>query len=427
MLVYLHAAVFIVPSPKITLGVLIAGLSLLLVGVGLTGTLVGVRASLEHFSPLTIGLIMSGYYLGYVLGTFLCPALIRRVGHIRTFAALAAMTCAVTLTFSLWVDPLVWGVLRIVSGIGVVGLYMVVESWLNEQVASSWRGRMFGIYTAVTLGALAGGQFLLLAGDPATSVPFILAAIFIALGLVPIAVTRVHEPVPVRIPELHLHELYAISPMAFQGVLITGLVTSAFWGMGAVFAQRIGLDVLGISSFLAATIAGGAALQYPVGHLSDRHDRRAVLVGVSFACALVAVAAVWLLSQGLLVMMLTAFVYGGLLFPLYGLSVAHANDQLAPSQMLEATRGLLLIYGLGAIVGPFAAGVAMAWFGPMGLPLYSAVLLALLGSFGLFRMTRRGTPSTSEQGDFVAMVRTTPVALEMHMPAASAPVSPKQD
>lgn len=402
------------PSPKITLGVLIAGLALLLVGVGLIGTLVGVRASLEHFSALTIGLIMSGYYLGYVLGTFLCPALIRRVGHIRTFAALAAMTCAVTLAFSLWVHPLAWGLLRMVGGIGVVGLYMVVESWLNEQVEPGWRGRLFGLYTAVTLGALAGGQFLLLVGDPLTSAPFVIAAIFIALGLVPIAVTRVHEPVPVQTPEAHLRELYAISPMAFQGVLITGLVTSAFWGMGAVFAQRIGLDALGISSFLAATIAGGAALQWPVGHLSDRYDRRAVLVAVSFACALVAVAAVWLLEQGLVVMMLTAFVYGGLLFPLYGLSVAHANDQLAPSQMLEASRGLLLVYGFGAIVGPAAAGLVMAWLGPMGLPLYSAAFLILLGGFGLFRMTRRVAPPLAEQGDFVAMVRTTPVALEMH-------------
>lgn len=402
------------PSPVITLGVLVAGLSLLLVGVGLIGTLVGVRASLEQFSALTIGLIMAGYYLGYVLGTFVVPALIRRVGHIRTFSAMAAVTCVSTLAFSLWVDPWSWGLLRIAGGVGVVGLYMVVESWLNEQVEPSWRGRVFGLYIMSTLGALAAGQFLLLAGDPMTSAPFAIAAIFIVLGLIPIAVTRVREPVPVEAPQGHLAELYRVSPMAFHGVLITGLVSSAFWGMGAVFAQRIGLDSLGIASFLAATIAGGAALQWPVGHLSDRHDRRKVLIGVSFACALVAFAALWLLEQGPWVKMVTAFLYGGLLFPLYGLSVAHANDQLAPEQMLEASRGLLLVYGFGAILGPAAAGLVMTLGGPMGLPLMSGGFLALLGLFGLYRMTQRTVPPVQEQGEFVAMVRTTPVALEMH-------------
>lgn len=401
-------------STKITLAVLIAGLSVLLVGVGLIGTLVGVRASLEHFSALTIGLIMSGYYLGYVLGTFLCPVLIRRVGHIRSFAALAAVTCVATLSFSLWVDPLAWGVLRIVGGIGVVGLYMVVESWLNEQVDPAWRGRVFGLYVASTLAALAGGQFLLLAGDPMTSAPFAIAAIFIALGLIPVAVTRVREPVPVQAPEANLLSLYRVSPMAFQGVLIAGLVSSSFWGMGAVFAQRIGLDPLGIAGFLAATIAGGAVLQWPVGHLSDLLDRRIVLVAVSFACALVALAAVWLLELGWAAMLITAFVYGGLLFPLYGLSVAHANDQLDPSRVLAATRGLLLVYGFGAIVGPAGAGLAMHWAGPMGLPLFSSAFLALLGLFGLYRMTRRAAPPPDEQSEFVAMVRTTPVVLEMH-------------
>ena len=393
---------------------LVAGLSLLLVGVGLIGTLVGVRATLEHFSSLTIGLIMSGYYLGYVLGTFVVPVFIRRVGHIRTFSALAAVTCASTLLFSLIIDPLAWGLLRVLSGIGVVGLYMVVESWLNEQVEPAWRGRVFGLYTASTLGALAGGQFLLMAEDPATAAPFAIAAMFIALGLVPIALTRVHEPVPVAVPTSNLAELYRISPMAFQGVLISGFVGSAFWGMGAVMGQRIGLESSGIALFLASTIAGGALLQWPVGHLSDRLDRRLVLVIVSFACAAVAFAAQWLLTMGTLSMVAVAFVYGALMFPLYGLSVAHANDQLQPEQMLDATRGLLLVYGFGAIAGPALAGTVMSLIGPMGLPIYSAVFLVMLGGFGLYRMTRRAAPPPEEQGEFVAMVRTTQAALEMH-------------
>jgi MFS family permease len=202
--------------------------------------------------------------------------------------------------------------------------------------------------------------------------------------------------------------------MAFQGVLISGLVSSAFWGMGAVFAQRIGLDELGIAGFLAATIAGGAVLQWPIGHLSDRHDRRMVLIGVSFACALVAFAAPWLWQAGPVSLVLSAFVFGGLLFPLYGLSVAHANDQLAPEQILDATQGLLLVYGFGAIAGPTAAGATMSALGPQGLPLFSGCFLILLSAFGLFRMTRRTAPPAEEQNDFVPMVRTSPVALEMY-------------
>jgi len=403
-----------VRTTRVTLSVLVAGLSLLLVGVGLIGTLVGVRASLEHFSSQVIGLIMSGYYLGYVLGTFLVPAMIRRVGHVRSFAALAAVTCVATLAFSLWVNAWAWGVLRILGGIGVVGLYMVVESWINEQADPARRGRVFALYTAATLGALAAGQFLLLSGDPMTAAPFAIAAMFIALGLVPIAVTRVREPEPVATPGGRLGTLYAISPLAFQGVLVAGMVSSAFWGMGAVFAQRIGLDVADIATFLAATILGGAALQWPIGHLSDRIDRRAVLVAVSMACALVAIAAQWLLPLGFTSMMLTAFIYGGLLFPLYGLSVAHAHDQLPPGHVLEASRGLLLVYGFGAIAGPALAGLVMTRVGPMGLPLFSAAFLLLLGAFGLYRMTRRAAPPAGEQGDFVAMVRTTPVALALH-------------
>lgn len=402
------------PSPRLTLSVLVAGLSVLLVGMGLIGSLIGLRATAEGFSAFTIGIIMSGYYAGYVLGTYLCPAMIRRVGHVRTFAALAAAVCAATLMFALWVHPLVWGVLRMLSGVGVVGLYMVVESWLNEQVDPAWRGRAFGLYTAMTLGALAGGQFLLLTGDPAQPPLFMAAALFIVLGLVPIAATRVREPQPVTVPQVHLRELYAVSPMAFQGVLIAGLVTSAFWGMGAVFAARIGLAPAEIAAFLAATIAGGALLQWPVGHLSDRFDRRRVLIAVSMGCAVVALTAIGLLGRHSLVTMVVAFVYGGLLFPLYGLSVAHANDQLQPEHMLEASRGLLLVYGVGAIVGPAAVGLVMTLAGPMAMLVYSALFLLLLGLFGLYRVTRREAPPVEAQGEFVAMVRTTPVALAMH-------------
>jgi MFS family permease len=401
------------PSARITLFVLIAGLAVLLVGMGLVGTLVGVRGSIEGFDGLTIGLIMSGYYFGYVLGSYLCPRVIRGVGHIRAFAAFAAAACATTLALGLLPEVWSWALLRLVGGVAMFGLYMVVESWINEQVSFVYRGRVFGLYTAATLGALAFGQFLLVAADPATLKPFAIAALFVIVGLIPIAVTRVREPQPVADPGGGLRGLYAISPLGFQGVLVAGVATSAFWGVGAVFARDIGLDRAGISGFLAATIAGGALLQWPIGHLSDRYDRRSVLIGVSIGSGVVALLALEALRVGFAALVATAFLYGGLLFSLYSISVAHANDHLEPGRILEATRGLLLVFGFGAIAGPTLAGAVMDGVGPSGMLLVSATFLVLLGVFGLYRVTRRPAPPLEEQVEFVPMVRTTQAAVEM--------------
>jgi len=401
------------PSAKLTLVVLVSGLSVLLVGWGLLGTLIGVRGSIEGFDGLTIGLITSGYYSGYVLGSYLCPRVISSVGHIRAFAAFAAAACATSIALGLLPEAWVWIGLRFLGGVAMFGLYMVVESWINEQVSFGYRGRVFGLYTASTLGALALGQFLLLAADPATLAPFAIAALFVTLGLIPIAVTRMQEPQPVSAPGSDLKGLYSVSPLGFQGVLVAGVATSAFWGVGAVFARDIGLDRAHIAWFLAATIAGGALLQWPIGHLSDRYDRRSVLIGVSLASGAMALVALETLRLGFVPLFLTAFAYGGLLFSLYSISVAHANDHLEPSRILEATRGLLLIFGFGAIVGPTLTGAAMDVLGPSGLLLVSAGFLVSLGLFGLYRVTRRAAPPVEEQVEFVPMVRTTQAAVEL--------------
>lgn len=404
-----------------TILVLIGGLGVLLVGVGLLGTLLGVRAGLAAFSNLEIGFIMAGYYAGYILGTLLAPRLVRRVGHVRCFAAFAALGAASALAFGLIVHPWAWLPLRILNGACVVGLYMVVESWLNEQSAGPARGRIFAVYMMSTLVALALGQFLLLVGEPGELVPFALAAIMITLGLVPIAVTRVTEPrIDVAVP-VSLGQLFRISPLGAVGALGAGLVNGAFWGMAPLFGQRLALGEAQIAALMSATILGGAILQWPIGHLSDRVDRRSVLVMVSFCTAVVAGGAGYIVTEGYPGLTATAFLYGGLMFSLYGLSVAHANDHLDQGQVLEATRGLLLIYGGGALAGPLLGGAAMTLVGPVGLPALSAATVVLLGLFGLYRMARRAPPPAAEQGEFVPMVRTTPVVLEMHPQADPAP------
>ena len=404
-----------------TIFVLIGGLGLLLVGVGLLGTLLGVRAGLAAFSNLQIGLIMAGYYAGYILGTLLAPRVVRNVGHIRSFAAFAALGSASALAFGLLIDPWVWLGLRVLSGACVVGLFVVVESWLNEQSAGPARGRTFAVYMMSTLLALGAGQFLLLVGEPGELVPFALAAILITLGLVPVAVPRVTEPRMQLTEPVSIGQLFRVSPLAAVGTASAGLVNGAFWGMAPLFGQRLALDEIQIASLMSATILGGALLQWPIGHVSDSLDRRTVLVVVSFATAAVAAGAGLIVIEGYAGLIPTAFLYGGLMFSLYGLSVAHANDHLEQSQVLEATRGLLLVYGGGALAGPLLGGAAMTWAGPVGLPALSAATAAFLGLFGIYRMTRRAPPPMEEQSEFVALVRTSPVVLEMHPQADPAP------
>jgi len=410
-----------------TILILLAGLGILLAGVGLLGTLLGVRATTAGFGNLEIGLIMAGYYAGYVGGTLLTPRLIRNVGHIRCFAAFASTAAAASLGFGLLVDPLVWLILRTLVGACVVGIYMVVESWLNEQSVGHQRGRIFSIYMMSTLVALGASQFLLLAGDTSQLTLFALTAILVSLGVIPIAVTRVTEPRIDLVMPVKLTELFAISPLGVTGALGAGILNGAFWGLGPVFGQNLGLADPGIALLMSVTIAGGALLQWPIGHLSDRIDRRTVLIGVGLATAFTAAAIALLVARTYPGLFVGAFLYGGLMFTLYSISVAHTNDHLSPGQVLEATRGLLLVYGVGALCGPLVGGLAMEAVGPVGLPGMSAFIAAMLALFGIYRVTRRPPPALDEQAEFVSMVRTTPVALEMYPEAERAPGSDMAD
>ncbi|HKJ22171.1 MAG TPA: MFS transporter, partial [Gammaproteobacteria bacterium] len=257
---------------------LLLGLGILLIGSGCLGTLLGMRATVEHFPEMVTGLIMSSYFLGFVAGAYFCPPMINRVGHIRTFAAMAAVASAVVLIHALVVDPLAWAVLRFVTGVCSVGLFMVIESWLNSQSSNQRRGQVFAVYMTVNMVAMAAGQYLILINDIRTYVPFAVITILYSLSLVPVALTRVLEPAPVAAPALRLHYLFGKSPLGVLGTLIAGLVSGAFWGMGAVFAKLMGLPNHWIAGFMSAVIMGGAVLQLPIGRLSDHRDRRVVLL-----------------------------------------------------------------------------------------------------------------------------------------------------
>ncbi|WMJ70258.1 MFS transporter [Stenotrophomonas sp. 24(2023)] len=400
---------------------LLLGVALLLTGSGLLGTLLAVRGGQEGFSAGTLGWIMSGYFAGYFIGTFTAPPLIRRIGHSRAFAFHAALATMAVLLHPLWIDPLGWVLLRVLTGIALVGLYTVIESWLNAEPDAGRRSRVFSLYMMVNLSALALGQVVLLAGDAGAATMFTLTALLVCAAMLPVTATRLQQPEVPRVPRLTLGRLYALAPVATLAAGLSGLAMGAFWGLLPVYAEQIGLRDAGVPLFMLTAIAGGALLQWPLGRISDGHDRRLGLLVLSvLAAAVAALAAVPPLTQQLHVMFLLVFCYGGLVFALYPFAVAHMLDYLPTRDLLSGCSSLLLVHGVGAAIGPAVAGALMQRFGAPALPLYFTTVLLMLAVFTALRLLRH-TRLRTHPATFRPMLRTTPAALELIPDPATEP------
>jgi len=397
-----------------SIATLLFGIAIILVGNGLLGTLLGVRGALENFSSATLGFIMASYFTGFVMGTFIVPKLIRRVGHIRIFAALASIASVITMMHGLFVNPVSWVLLRLVSGICIVGLYIAIESWLNEQTSNEQRGHVFSAYMTTTLIGLGLGQLLLLAGDIDSLYLFALGSILLSLGLVPVALTRVSEPVIAHAQRLGLRALYRVSPLGVIGCIFSGLGSGAFWGLGPVFAASLGLGNGGIAGFMSLTILGGIVMLWPVGRLSDRFERRMVLTWVCILTALAATLASWLSGIAPLWILLGGFVYGAFAFSIYSLSAAHTNDHVPPEQMLEVSSSLQLLWGSGAIAGPIIAGLLMQFTTPGSLLPFIAISALLPALFARYRMKVAPAVQDENKTEWTPQFATSHVALEMH-------------
>lgn len=404
---------------------LLAATAILLLGSGLLGTLISLRAKSESYSQGTIGLIMSGFFMGYVLGSYLCPHVIRNIGHIRSFSVFAAMGCASVILHGLIVDPVIWLILRIVTGLCMLGMYLVIESWINSLATQKTRGSLFSIYMAINLLALGASQYLMLIYEIKSLAPFALVALFFSLALVPIALTRTSQPVQVESGRLGLKHLYSTSPLAFYGALLSGVVSGAFWGMGPVYALSAGFDVAGIALFMSGVVLGGSLLQWPLGHLSDHLDRRLVIFAVSLMASIAAMTIYYLIDLRLGIGLFAAFIFGGSAFSIYSLSMAHANDNIEAEHVLETSRGLLLLSGIGATIGPLTAGLLMQWFGAQILMLYFSGIMLLLASLALVRRAIGSAILTSDQANFIIMARSSPAMLEMDPRAESDQLSVK--
>lgn len=393
---------------------LLIGIAVILAGTGLLGTLLGVRGQLEGYSSTVLGVVMSGYFAGFLVGTRLVPGLIRQVGHVRVFAALASLASIATLLHGLYVNPLFWFVLRMASGICVVGIYIAIESWLNERASNEERGHIFSAYMTTTLIGLGIGQVLLMAGAADNLELFALASVLLSLGLVPVAMTEVKEPHSVEAARLGLRTLYAISPLGVVACIFAGLGSGSFWGLGPVFASAIGLDKGGVATFMSLTILGGIVMLWPVGRFSDSHERRKVLAWACGLAALGALAAGIAVGYGSVWVMLGGFAYGCFAFSMYSLAAAHTIDHLDRSHVLEVTSTLQLLWAVGAIIGPILAGFLMQRLGPETLMMFIAATALVPAVFARYRMAVSEAVPMEDQGDFVPQFVTSPAALEMH-------------
>ncbi|MDG5493810.1 MFS transporter [Niveispirillum sp. BGYR6] len=383
-----------------TLAALLLGFGLLQLGNNLQGTLLAVRGGLEAFSPTQVGLIGSGFSIGLVLGSLTAGTLIQSVGHIRTFAALAALASASALLHVMLVHPVAWIGFRMVTGLCFAGLLMSVESWLNASATPAVRGQILGIYSMTGLIAAVGGQMLLPLADPGGFMLFACVSLIISIALVPVALSKSQAPAEVGArTRANLRHLYRQSPFGLVAAFLCGISTGAFYALGPLYAQQAGFDDQGIALFMACAILGAFATTWPLGFLSDRMDRRRLVIIVALASALLLAAMMLFLPQGMAPgwVFFLVFAFGGVVLPTYGMVVAHVNDSVHPTEFIAASGGLLIVQGSGMALGPLLGGAMMEAMGRNGLPWLVVLAQGLVAVWGAYRISRRAAPVEKEQ------------------------------
>jgi MFS family permease len=363
-----------------------------LMGNGLLGTLIPVRAHISGFSDFAIGLIGSAYYVGFVAGCYAGPRMLARAGHSRTFAVAAGLASAATLTQALQVSEVWWVALRCFFGFAAALLYMVIESWLNDRATNETRGRIFASYMVVNYSGLVLGQWLFATGRPSSFSLFSLAAILYSLCLVPVGITRTPQPALTKVPTLDPRKIFRVSPVGVAGCIAVGFANAAVWVFAPVYAQDHGLTRGFLAAFMIAFTLGGAISQMPVGRLSDRMDRRYVIAGVTLLAAIAGICLYLFGGHSQTLTLILVAVFGFVTLPVYGLSVAHTNDRLPREMFVEASATLLMINALASVVGPLIASAVTARFGTASLFLYTAVFHLAMFAFTLARIGVKSTP-----------------------------------
>ena len=413
---------------------LFLGYGVLIIAHGLQGNLLGLRAVLENFNIIATGALMSGYFVGYFVGANVVPNLVGKVGHIRVFAAFASTASLSILLHSVIVDPYVWILGRFITGFSIISIFVVVESWLNDRATNRTRGKVLSIYMIITFIGMGFGVLLLNFNDPTNYEPFILVSLLLSIALVPILLTKRKPPTFKKISSIKIKELYKISPLGTFSMFCVGFIHPAIFTMGAVYGALMNFSVLEISLYLFLITLSGAIFQWPIGYLSDRFDRRIILVITSLLGSVLTVLCFFSvsvspdfinLSSGWkpilqhitnhrMLFYIFISLYAGMSLPLFSLNLAYVNDFLPKEKFVSAGAGMQIIFGLSAMTAPFACSFFMKSFGPNGIFIFLFIFQTLIGLFGIYRMTRRSTEENPDN-TFTPMPRNiTPLGMELN-------------
>ena len=386
-----------VRSPLLAAGAILLSVALLIMGNGLQVMLLPIRGGIEGFSAFEVGLLGSGYFFGFVLGCAFSPLFIIRAGHIRTFAALVSIASAAALGYPLAVDPLVWVLLRLITGFCLAGLYLVVESWLNDQATNETRGTLISTYVTVNFTVITLGQMMVALVQPTSFVLFSIASVLVSLAAVPIVMTRSSQPPPITMVRFRPRRMFRLSPTGTVAIFLIGVATGSFWSLGPSYANAISGNVTEAALFMSAAVIGGALLQWPAGKISDHIDRRVVIIALALVSGLLGVIILlvphvtWLwLTLGLL--------FGAGLLPAYAIAASHVFDFADRSDYVEISAGLLLLNGLGATVGPLLTSLSIELFGQAGMFITNGAVMLILIGFVAVRLSRReGLPEAEKE------------------------------
>lgn len=382
---------------------------ILLGGNGLQSTLIALRGAQEGFSASTIGLMGTAYFMGFLLGCIFITRIMKAVGHVRAFAALAAIAASATLTLVLVIDPVMWSVIRFATGFCFAGLFTVMESWLNSGVSNHDRARVLAIYRIIDIGSVTGAQFLIPVFGAGGFTIFAIMSIMITLSLVPVSLGDRSNPTPPEDVKLDLKRAWLISPLGSIGCIFVGITNSAFRTLSPIYAEQIGLSVTDVVTFVSVGIIGGALIQYPLGYMSDLWDRRMVLLVTTFGAMASALMLVFFAGNSPLANFVLVFIFGSFAMPLYSLSAAHANDRAEKGEFVLVNAALMLFYSVGAIAGPFVASIVMEQFGPHALFSFSAAVYVVFVAVIVYRMGSRSPVPAGHRSRFTALLRTSPI------------------
>jgi len=412
---------------------LFLGYGILIVAHGLQGNLLGVRAVLENFNIIATGALMSGYFIGYFVGANIVPNLVGKVGHIRVFAAFASTASLSILLHSVIVDPYVWIVGRFITGFSIISIFVVVESWLNDRATNKTRGKVLSIYMIITFVGIGLGNLLLNFSNPKQYEPFILVSLLLSIALVPILLTKRKAPTFKKISSIKIKELYKISPLATFSMFCTGFIHPSIFAMGAVYGVLMNFSILEISFYLFLITISGAIFQWPIGYLSDRFDRRIILIITTLLGSVLTILCFFSVSESPDFINLSAdwkmilqhitnhrmlfyifiSLYAGMALPMFSLNLAYINDFLPKEKFVSAGSGMQIIFGLSAMTAPFICSFFMKQFGPNGMFIFLFIFQTLIGVFGIYRMTRRSTEENPDN-TFTPMPRNiTPLGMEL--------------